>query len=145
MHRVLRSLKRNILFEEVIPNLISTQNLTTDQINKKQFQRQEFLFGKVFLALHLQNSCKIQDYMRMVDQLDPSGRDIVLAILTQEQDLNLRSLFEKCISYNFNMSLKVVFDKFMETYGPLKYREDQEAVIKVQELVNGLAPQLLQN
>ena len=57
----------------------------------------------------------------------------------------MRSLFEKCLANNFTLSFKVLLDKFMELHGSIKSLRDQEAVIKVQELLNEMTPQLLYN
>jgi len=55
------------------------------------------------------------------------------------------SLFEKCITENYNLSFKILLDKFMEYHGTIKSLEDQEALIAVQEMFNGMASQLLYN
>ena len=59
-------------------------------------------------------------------------KEDVIKILALENDLNMRSLFEKCITSGYTMSLMVVFDKFMESHGTITCIEDQRLLIAVQ-------------
>ena len=79
---VMGQMKCNIMFEEVIKNLIYSQTYSQQQIDRRLFQRQEFLFGQVLMSLDLLRPSKMVNYMKVLDIFEKKDKEKTMSILT---------------------------------------------------------------
>jgi len=87
----------------------------------------------------------VREMLDDVDQLPHDQKTAVIDGMVNSKDLNLRSVFQKCLEQGYDISFKVIFDKFMSIHGSLKTYEDQIAIKGMQRLLNEMVPFLLSN
>ena len=97
MQYVMRQLNKNMSFSPVIKNLIQPNDtkISKEVFLSIEFQRQEFLFGKLTQSLDITDHLKLANYIDQISGVPLSQQQDIMQIVAIQQDLNLSSLCQK--------------------------------------------------
>ena len=81
MHSVMRSMKKNVSFDQVVQFLLDTYASSLRnkmQMQARRSQRQEFLFGSLPYSVFLSNSDQVREMLDEIDQLPQDQKTAVV-------------------------------------------------------------------